>query len=336
MKFYVLSILLTLAAITFTACGPDNHHFQIEGRFLKMNQGVFYVYSPDGLINGIDTINVQGGRFGYEMVCEDEGVIVIVLPNFSELPVFVKPGKSVDMKADASHIKDIEITGTDENEQMTQWRQSIDGMSPPDQQKQAENFIRKNPQSIVSHWLLRKYFMLQPTQNIKKAKELIDIVNKAGKASPSLSYLNQGMERMTSMQIGDKLPSFTATDIKGKHVSSSDFTSGKTVMVIWASWNYDGTNLQRRLNASMKKLTMEGKPKPHVLSISLDPAVQITKQTLRHDSVSWPVICDEKIWESPLVKTLGISTIPDNILIVNGNIVARHLPIEEVIKEIEK
>ena len=43
-----------------------------------MNQGEFYVYSPDGAITGIDTIKVQGGRFAYEIPCEDKGTIVIV------------------------------------------------------------------------------------------------------------------------------------------------------------------------------------------------------------------------------------------------------------------
>ena len=56
-----------------------------------MNQGEFYVYSPDGAITGIDTIRVQGGRFAYEIPCEEEGTIVIVLPNYSEIPVFVEP-----------------------------------------------------------------------------------------------------------------------------------------------------------------------------------------------------------------------------------------------------
>lgn len=89
-----------------------------------MNQGQFYVYSPDGAISGIDTIKVQGGRFAYEIPCEEEGTIVIVLPNYSEIPVFVKPGENVDLKADASHIKDIEVTGTKDNERMTEWRKN--------------------------------------------------------------------------------------------------------------------------------------------------------------------------------------------------------------------
>ena len=102
------SLASSLLLLLLASCGTDSHHFSLEGRFLKMNQGQFYVYSPDGAISGIDTIKVQGGRFAYEIPCEEEGTIVIVLPNYSEIPVFVKPGENVDLKADASHIKDIE------------------------------------------------------------------------------------------------------------------------------------------------------------------------------------------------------------------------------------
>lgn len=337
MRNHFITLILSAFAVFLTACGPDSHHFHIDGRFLKMNQGDFYVYSPDGLINGIDTIHVRGGRFAYEMPCESEGIVVIVLPNFSEIPVFVKPGKSISMKADASHIKDIDITGTDDNEAMTEWRQSIDGMSPPDQQKQAERFIRNNPSSIVSHWLLRKYFMLQTKQDVKKAKELLDIVNKEKKTTPSLAHLTKGIEKMQALQIGERLPSFTATDIYGKTVSSSDYMQGKTIIVIWASWCYDGINVQRMIKSAISRMQREGKGQTvKVLSISLDHSKQVTTQTLQRDSMSWHVVCDEQIWDSPLVSKLGINTIPDNIVLVNGIVVSRHIPMDEIMKEIEK
>ena len=50
---------------------------------------------------------------------------MIVFPNFSEQPVFAEPGKSVTIKGDASHLKEIEIEGTDENKLMNGFRQQI-------------------------------------------------------------------------------------------------------------------------------------------------------------------------------------------------------------------
>ena len=95
MKHISFLILLTLVLVS---CGTDNHHFEIEGRLTNLNQGEFYVYSPDGGVSGIDTIKVEGGRFSYEIPCENECVLVVVFPNFSEQAIFAKPGKSVDVK----------------------------------------------------------------------------------------------------------------------------------------------------------------------------------------------------------------------------------------------
>jgi len=80
MKKFSLLILLTLVLV---ACGTDGHHFEVEGKLTNLNQGEFYVYSPDNVIEGTDTIKVQGGRFSYEIPCEKEGVLIVVFPNFS-------------------------------------------------------------------------------------------------------------------------------------------------------------------------------------------------------------------------------------------------------------
>ena len=98
MKKFSLLILLTLVLV---ACGTDGHHFEVEGKLTNLNQGEFYVYSPDNVIEGTDTIKVQGGRFSYEIPCEKEGVLIVVFPNFSEQPIFAQPGTSVDIKGDA-------------------------------------------------------------------------------------------------------------------------------------------------------------------------------------------------------------------------------------------
>ena len=80
-----------------------------------MNQGEFYVYGPEGDIDGIDTIHVQGGRFTFERPLEREAILMLVFPNFSEQPIFAQPGKSVEIKAAASHMKEIEMYGTNAN-----------------------------------------------------------------------------------------------------------------------------------------------------------------------------------------------------------------------------
>lgn len=325
-----LLLLLLLAS-----CGTDSHHFSLEGRFLKMNQGQFFVYSPDGAISGIDTIMVQGGRFAYEIPCEEEGTIVIVLPNYSEIPVFVEPGKSVDLKADASHIKDIEVTGTDTNDRMTKWRKNTSSQSPDGLVKQAEQFIKDNPSSIISRWLLRKYFIVTAKPNLKKARELVKLMSEKADKDASVVRLSVGLENVP-LQVGDELPVFTAKDLQGKSVQASQYRLGKTVILVWATWDYEGQSISRRVARKIEEMKSQGKQVPKVLGISIDASAVDAKKTVGSDSTAWSTICDGLMWKSPVVKAIGTTKVPDNFVIENGKVKACHLSNDELLKEIEK
>ena len=299
-----------------------------------MNQGEFYVYSPDGAITGIDTIRVQGGRFAYEIPCEEEGTIVIVLPNYSEIPVFVEPGKSVDMKADASHIKDIEVTGTKVNERMTEWRKNTSSQSPDGLKKQAEVFIKDHPSSIISRWLLRKYFVVTLKPDLKKAKELVKLIEKESDKKSSVMRLAVGLENVP-LQVGDVLPAFNAKDLQGNNVLASQYRVGKSVILVWATWDYEGQNISRRVFRKIEDLKAQGKQVPKVLGISIDASAVDAKRSVGSDSTAWSTICDGLMWDSPVVKAIGTTRVPDNFVLENGKVKACHLNTDELLKQIE-
>ena len=83
MKQIVYFILLSLLLVS---CGTRSGHFKMEGHLLHMNQGELYVYSPDGAIDGLDTIKIEGGRFTYEIPSQFDATLVIIFPNFSTQP----------------------------------------------------------------------------------------------------------------------------------------------------------------------------------------------------------------------------------------------------------
>jgi hypothetical protein len=63
--------------------------------------------------------------------------------------------------------------------------------------------------------------------------------------------LKRQLEGLSHLRDNGKIPSFTATDINGKTVSSSQLTSQVNVIFTWASWNYDSQNMLRKLNRLM-------------------------------------------------------------------------------------
>lgn len=327
-KHITYLILLTLVLVS---CGVDGKHFKLEGRFLHLNQGEFYVYSTDGVLDGIDTIKIEGGRFAYEIPCDEEGTLVMVFPNFSEQPIFTQPGKTVEIKADASHLKELEPEGTDNNKLMTAFRKQVSNMSPQQAVDAAEEFVKHNPKSNVSAWLIRKYFILAPKPDYAKAKQLLDLMITEQPKNGKLVNLQQQLIGLAATA-GKSLPIFTATDINGNKVTQANLTqSPNAVVFLWASWNYESTDMQRQL----KRLKAAKGNGLSVIGVCIDPSKSEMQQSLRRDSISWPTINDGMMFDTKIAKQLGLSQVPANILLKNGKIVGRNLRMNELKEKIE-
>ena len=327
-KHITYLILLTLVLVS---CGVDGKHFKLEGRFLHLNQGEFYVYSTDGVLDGIDTIKIEGGRFAYEIPCDEEGTLVMVFPNFSEQPIFTQPGKTVEIKADASHLKELEAEGTDNNKLMTAFRKQVSNISPQQAVDAAEEFVKHNPKSDVSAWLIRKYFILAPKPDYAKAKQLLDLMIAEQPKNGKLVNLQQQLIGLAATA-GKSLPIFTATDINGNKVTQANLTqSPNAVVFLWASWNYESTDMQRQL----KRLKAAKGNGLSVIGVCIDPSKSEMQQSLRRDSISWPTINDGMMFDTKIAKQLGLSQVPANILLKNGKIVGRNLRMNELKEKIE-
>lgn len=70
--------------------------------------------------------------------------------------------------------------------------------------------------------------------------------------------------------------------------------------------------------------------KPLIVSICLDPSVETCKKTMEQNNISCPTVCDGNMVDGTLFKKLGLSSVPDNILIQNGKITGVSLSNEEL------
>lgn len=314
MKRIVLFLLLVLILIS---CGTRSGHFKMEGRFLHMNQGELYVYSPDGGIDGLDTIKIEAGRFAYEIPCSKPATLVIIFPNYSVQPIFAESGGSVEVKADASHLKEMEVKGTDDNELMTKFRKQIANSSPPDELKYAIQFIKDHPESTVSVYLLNRYLIQTETPDYKQAANLLKILLKEQPENVILGRLQRQISGLGTLRVGDKLPNFTAKDVNGKLINNATLANQTIIISTWAAWSYESLDFQRALNDAVKA------GKIAALGISVDANPKEVRQALKNDDITFPNVCDGKMLSTPLLKTFGLTTVPDNIVVRNGKIIER-------------
>ena len=320
-------------ALLLAACGVDGKRFRVEGRFLNLNRGEFYVYSTNGLIDGIDTVKLEGGRFTYDIPCEREGTLVMVFPNFSEQPIFAQPGKSVDIEGDASHLKELTVKGTKDNKLMNQFREAIVNASPPQVAKIAAMFAADNPTSLVSVYLVRRYFITTPTPNYKEAERLVKLLLAQQPKNGELNRMQTLISTLAKTSVGAPLPAFQARSTKGEKVSQQPYNKAAVaVFDVWSTTNMQSMEIQRTL----KQKVRDSKGKLQVVSLCVDPILRECNDVLQRDSISWPNICDGAMFEGDVAKKLGIYTVPFNILLKNGKIIARDLDNNQLKEQLDK
>ena len=317
MKRIVYMFLLSLLLVS---CGTRSGYFKMEGRFLHMNQGELYVYSPDGGISGLDTIKVETGRFSYERPCSKSATLIIVFPNYSTQPIFAESGEAVEVKADASHLKEMEVEGTEANELMTKFRKQIASVAPPQEFKYAIQFIKDHPESPVSAYLLNRYLIQTESPDYKLVAQLLPLLMKEQPENTALSRLNRQIKDLGNVMVGSKLPHFTAKDVNGKAVNDAMLSTKNVAIInVWATWSYESLDIQRALNDAVKA------GKIAALGICVDANPKEVRQSLVRDDIQFPNVCDGKMLSSPLLKTFGLTMIPDNIVIRNGKVTERNI-----------
>lgn len=325
--------LLALGCLLLVSCGPEGNKFRLSGRLRNINQGQFLVYSPDGGFVGVDTIKVQSGRFSYEREVRNDVTLMIVFPNFSEQPIFASPGKEVEVKGDATHLKDIAIEGTDANDELTKLRLRINKLTPPEIPATVAQYIKENPTSIVSAYLLDRYFINAKTPDYVEGQRLAALMLKADPDNGKLRKLKKQLDGLKNSRLQATLPSFSATDMDGKKVTNAQLKGKIGIISTWATWQYSSTDIQRRLRKLQKKHMEE----LSLISICMDGDKHECRKRAERDSLQWSIICDGLLFQTPLAQKLGLNVVP-SMVVVNkqGRIVARDLEANKVEEEIEK
>lgn len=318
-------IIIVAAAVALCAC-KGSKKFEIDGQLLNMDQGTIYVYSSDGLIQNIDTIQIKGGRFEYNRIIERKGTLVLVFPNFSEVPIFAEPGKDAELKGNAQQLNKLTVKGNNDNEVMTTFRMETFEKAPPAVKKIAEETIKKNSETLTAVWLLEKYFIKCPKPEYKKALKYAKDLRTKQPDNGVLAELIIKLEALSKGEISVKLPKFTATDVDGKTINNETIKGNKTIIYTAASWDYEAL-----LDRNIRQFLTDDMYKFHALKISLDASAEQASKPYDSEKTKLFVVCQEKMFNSPIMKTLNLNGLGDNIIVdANGKIVARNVAPSEV------
>lgn len=328
-----LSTCVLLLCILIAGCGKRGNRFRLEGKMKNLNQGELYIYAQDGSGKQTDTIRIDKGKFVYEVECERPTTFILVFPNFSQHPVFGEPGKSASLKGDATNLKELEIEGTDDNDAMTAYRMQVAHAAPPDVKTLTEKFILDHAASPVAIYLIRQHYVDTQKPDYTKALQLMAAVREAQPHSPEAELLVAELSTLQKTGVGNPLPPFTLTTINGTVINEKTASqSPVTTIMTYADWSNESMAMLRRANYLLKN----NEASFQFIVINLNADVALVKRFAEQEQIKGHIVCSEKMFEEPGIKALALTTVPDNIIVRNGKIAVRGLPIEKFVNALKQ
>ena len=323
-KLFYIAFLLTLLS-----CSNHPGQVKIQGSFAHLEQGEFFIYSPSGGTDRLDTLHIENGEFEYVASIDGEVIFHLMYPNYSELTIFARPGDDIEIVGDAQNLSAVEVKGTEDNETYTEFRKRTKDLSDKEVRDVAQQFTLEYPTLALSRYLFSTYFLLNDSIPQAQITEIFDSLCRACPDDVELSKLSRLVRSHGVLSEGQPLPDFKLmtrpsffTDEGGKEISSEDFRGNYLLISFWASWKSGSQSALYRTRRFRREMKEKG-IRVNVISYSLDAESTELARIEKNDSIDYYSYCDFQCFNSPLVQKLGIYDLPYFVLVdANLRIVA--------------
>lgn len=325
--------LLLLALLLFTygsslALPPEQINIKGEAVGFKDASKIYLQRYYNKMFFVIDSAIVSGGKFTFSKTLEVPELYGISGDpgELSTLFVFIDTKHELTIRLDTARGgRNSTITGSPAADRYKQYQQNARNIN-------IEQFIRENPASIVSAFVLYRYF--SPSLSADEVIKYTDLLDKSLANTQYVKLLRELPSALRTTAIGNQAPDFTLPDPEGKPLKLSDHFGKYLLVDFWAAW----CGPCRRENPNIVRVYNKYKDKGKgfgVFGVSLDSKKEAWIQAIAKDGLNWPQVSDLQFWDSGPAKLYGIRGIPGNVLLdPSGKIIARNLRGEDLEKKL--
>ena len=318
LSYYFQLILIFFVIINFVGCGMEKGKWRVSGEMEDMQAGELWIYCLTDEVEHHDTIHVEGNHFTYTgTIGEDIVPYLIVYPNATEHVVFAESGKMLDYSVVAHDLRNYKVTGSKTNKIMNSFREETAEI--PDikrLQGVAKQYIKKYAESPVATYLLDRYFIQEMgTNDTQKLSEISTLLNLIEEAQPGNDYVKTirgKIHRINKNKKGNVLPKQTLTSLTNEKIELQKIKNKHILLCFWATWMDNPVYHINKMKAFKEKYAQKNDIR--VLTVTLDGSRYQWRNFLADDSTTLTNCYDGLSWDSPLVKQLGIPSVPYYVL----------------------
>lgn len=327
MKKIIFGIITLL---TISCNEKPQAEFSLSGKTNGLKNGtILYLDVND---NTIDSTKIENNTFVFKTKLPSSPLSVIIRKkDFSQYRFLWTENKPMTFDATKTDFRNAKITGSESENLSFNLYQKTDTLPRNERQKLEMEFVKNNPNSIVSVSMLAEY---STTWGKEKTLELFEYLSNENKNSEFGKKVAKYIELNKNPKIGEKFVDFKMLDQNGISKKLSDFKGRTVLLEFWASWCSPCLQENPNLVKTYKKFNSKGF---EVFAVSLDSDKESWLKEIKKGNLVWEHVSDLKGQGNEASLIYGINEIPDNFLIdKNGIIIGRNLRGKELNKKLEE
>lgn len=273
-------IIVLCLSLLLAACG-QSYNYTLTGSVPGVEYDSIFVTGLDSRYERVDTIRIVGSRFTYK--AKVDTVVPLLLFFSSGVQHVVFADKDISAKMVCSRNDSLPtVTGSVYDAQLADFLNTADSL---DIFSRVENFIRKDPFSEVTPYLIFKYVLTQPDLDEQKLRGLIGLMAGVMKENAYISELSDqlamvpGQNRMylpinSQVYMPDSVRSVPLENV---------VNSGYYLLVLWATWQPESREALKALDTICARYISNG---IKFVAYSMDADREKWEKAVKEDSLT--------------------------------------------------